>query len=60
MLVLPPRSSANPQPLYRIAVELDLNPLIPVSILTKVLRVGKSSHDDENPLVNDSPVAEFS
>ncbi|KAH6908489.1 hypothetical protein BKA70DRAFT_1103756 [Coprinopsis sp. MPI-PUGE-AT-0042] len=60
MLVLPPRSSANPEPLYRIAVELDLNPLMPASILTRVLRVGKSSQDDDNPLVNDAPVGEFS
>ncbi|KAF8972032.1 hypothetical protein BDZ97DRAFT_1782810 [Flammula alnicola] len=45
MLLMPPRDAPNQRPLYRITVELDLNPLLPVSYVTKVVRCGG---DDSN------------
>ncbi|KIM42564.1 hypothetical protein M413DRAFT_444279 [Hebeloma cylindrosporum] len=51
MFLMPPRGFPIQQPLYRITVELDLNPFLPVSHVTKVFRCG----DQENELV-----AEFS
>ncbi|TFK18844.1 hypothetical protein FA15DRAFT_675000 [Coprinopsis marcescibilis] len=52
MLLLPPGDPSRQQPLYRISVELDLNPLLPISYVTKVARGGGSS--------NPARVAEFS
>jgi hypothetical protein len=40
MLLLPPREAENQQPLYRITVQLDLNPFLPVSYITRVFRCG--------------------
>ncbi|KAF9478454.1 hypothetical protein BDN70DRAFT_879975 [Pholiota conissans] len=48
MLLMPPRSESPEQrPLYRITVELDLNPFLPVSYITKVMRCT----GDENDMV---------
>ena len=51
MFLMPPKGFPIQQPLYRITVDLDLNPFLPVSYITKVFRCG----DQENELV-----AEFS
>ena len=40
MLLMPPHGSENQQPLYRITVQLDLNPFLPVSYITRVFRCG--------------------
>jgi len=40
MLLIPPGEAENQQPLYRITVELDLNPFLPVSYITRVCRCG--------------------
>ncbi|KAG2009000.1 hypothetical protein CC2G_014376 [Coprinopsis cinerea AmutBmut pab1-1] len=57
MLILPPQDETNQQPLYRITVELDLNPFLPVSTVTRIERVGgRPSPGSEGAGV----VAEFS
>ena len=38
MLLMPPQEEENQQPLYRITVQLDLNPFLPVSYITRVFR----------------------
>ena len=38
MLLMPPQEAENQQPLYRITVQLDLNPFLPVSYITRVFR----------------------
>jgi hypothetical protein len=40
MLLLPPQEAESQQPLYRITVELDLNPFLPLSYITRVFRCG--------------------
>ncbi|KAF8148847.1 hypothetical protein B0H34DRAFT_668086, partial [Crassisporium funariophilum] len=40
MLLMPPRDASSQQPLYRIIVELDLNPFLPVSHITRIYRCG--------------------
>ncbi|KAH9483328.1 hypothetical protein JR316_0005434 [Psilocybe cubensis] len=37
---MPPSDAPNQTPLYRINVELDLNPFLPVSYVTKIIRYG--------------------
>ncbi|KAF9040835.1 hypothetical protein BJ165DRAFT_1406844 [Panaeolus papilionaceus] len=39
MYLMPPRDAPSQQPLYRITVDLDLNPFLPVSYTTKVYRL---------------------
>ncbi|PPQ78495.1 hypothetical protein CVT25_011836 [Psilocybe cyanescens] len=39
MYLMPPSDAANQTPLYRICVELDLNPFLPVSYVTKIIRI---------------------
>ncbi|KAJ3498759.1 hypothetical protein NLJ89_g10177 [Agrocybe chaxingu] len=41
MLVMPPRDATSQQPLYRITVDLDLNPFLPVSYNTRIMRCGR-------------------
>lgn len=38
MLLMPPQEDENQQPLYRITVQLDLNPFLPVSYITRVFQ----------------------
>ncbi|KAF8874879.1 hypothetical protein CPB84DRAFT_1890733 [Gymnopilus junonius] len=45
MLVMPPRDSPVQQPLYRITVELDMNPFLPVSYVTRIFRCGVADTD---------------
>lgn len=45
MLLLPPREALNQSPLYRITVELDLNPMLPLSYVTKVRRCDGDGSD---------------
>lgn len=40
MLLMPPQEAESQQPLYRITVQLDLNPFLPVSYITRVFRCG--------------------
>jgi len=45
MLLMPPREAAIQQPLYRITVDLDLNPFLPVSYVTRIFRCGGNDTD---------------
>ncbi|KAF8166824.1 hypothetical protein BJ912DRAFT_1002044 [Pholiota molesta] len=45
MLLMPPRESLDKRPLYRVTVELDLNPFLPVSYVTKVMRCAGGASD---------------
>ena len=40
MLLMPPQEAESQQPLYRITVQIDLNPFFPVSYITRVFRCG--------------------
>ena len=40
MLLMPPQEEESQQPLYRITVQLDHNPFLPVSYITLVFRCG--------------------
>jgi len=40
ILLMPPQEAESQQPLYRITVQLDLNPFFPVSYITRVFRCG--------------------
>ncbi|KAF9560032.1 hypothetical protein CPC08DRAFT_806363 [Agrocybe pediades] len=44
MFVMPP--GPNQQPLYRVTVEMDLNPFLPVSYVTKIYRCGGGGHTE--------------
>jgi len=45
MLLMPPPDFPTQQPLYRISVELDLNPFLPVSYVTRIFRCGGADTD---------------
>ena len=40
ILLMPPQEADNQQPFYRITVQLDLNPFLPISYITRVFRCG--------------------
>lgn len=40
MLLMPPQEAESQQPLYRIIVQIDLNPFFPISYITRVFRCG--------------------
>ncbi|TFK37513.1 hypothetical protein BDQ12DRAFT_607655 [Crucibulum laeve] len=44
-LLVPPPDAQDQRPLYRITVDLDLNPFLPLSYVTKIYRAGGESED---------------